>query len=154
MATLGVSAPAGFSDLSHLSLTFPTGSSFKDRQARHSCCVMLFTTLDTLRYKVLCFVEVCPQDKPQQRGQKEGTCLYLERLWKHVRAGMGGQAHRPRFQGFCMGKSSLVTKLQTPRTPRCCLSPQGWVAFPKSHVHSPSLLGNMEAPRKQAPLFH
>lgn len=32
------------------SLMLPVVPPFKDKQARHSCCVMLFTTMDTPRY--------------------------------------------------------------------------------------------------------
>ena len=57
--------------------------------------------------------------------------------------GAGSKAHtplvpkgqRPRFQGFCLRKSSLVFRLQTPRTPWTLARPSGLCGlFPTAHV--------------------
>lgn len=91
---------------------------------------------------MLCFAELCPQDKSQERGQKEGTRLYLERLQK----GALGQDGRPGpqttgargtqtlFSGVLHGEEQPGHRTADTTYRLDPVSPSGCLLFPKSHV--------------------
>lgn len=129
----GVSAPAGFPDLSPLGSPSPWAPPLRTGKQAFLLCHALYHTGPPQVHGCFALLNYVFRIN-HGKGARGGTCLYLERLWKHVRAGMGGQAHKPLvsentdlvFRASAWGGAARSPNCRSHTSPRSCPPKAAW----------------------------